>query len=471
MAKKIKRVLILLVLIIMTFSLTACTSFREEKSIVSVEKISSTETLDYYVIQYSDGTFVNFEMSKDGSSSSTTNTTLEEVFDLYKTEHPDATIDEFIEKYLDVNYNGNALVINKLLSSSAKIYTEFTENYRINPVYATTDTTIYLGSAVVYKIETDYTYFITNYHVVYNSSAMESDKIAKKITCYLYGSEGEPVSTDTTDSSGCYVYNYGSYAIDCEYVGGSISADIAIVKARTDSVKAINPEIQPITFAEKYYVGETAIAIGNPEGEGISVTEGVISVDNENINLAIDGYTRNYRVLRIDTAIYSGSSGGGLFNSSGELIGITNAGDVEDQNVNYALPVEVVKGAVENIMFYSRTGEKNAKIVTLGITVSTQNSKYVYNQSTGYGQITEDVVVQSVTNGGIAYKMGIKTGDRILSFTVNGQTKLINREFEIGDILLYIRKGDEFYITVERGGVNIELEKITVQNADLTVKA
>ncbi len=466
--KKSKKFLVLILTLIMLLAvgvvgvLGGCSS--NDVYVSSIVKSGTNGLVDTYTITYSDGKTSTFEITNGESVD------LEDLYAKYLTNNPDALYADFLREVINVNNEGNSLSINKALKSSAKVYTEFTEKYRISPFQTTTETAIYLGSAVVYKIESDSVYFITNYHVVYNASATEVDKIAKKIVVYIYGSEGSPVSTNAY-LNGCTVYDYGCYGIECEYVGGSVTADIAIVKANLADVKAINEDVEAITFAEGYHVGETAIAIGNPEGEGLSVTEGIISVDNENINLSIDGTVRSYRSIRIDTAIYSGSSGGGLFNTEGKLIGITNAGAGDAQNVNYAIPVEIVRSAVENIMFYANNGEKNAKTITLGITVRSENSKYVYDQGSGYGKIDENVYVDSIIANSIAQKVGLKVDDRIVSITINGVKQYINRYFEIGDILLKIRSGDVINIAYERNGSIVNGSNYTVVDTDLSIIA
>ncbi len=475
--KKIIFITLLLSIFIVVFGLVGCSnnSTNNQVYVLSIIKTDTVGLVDTYTITYSDGTTSTFEITNGGNGIDGVdgeNLDIDEIYAKYLELYPNTTYEDFLKKVLSVNTDGNATAINKALKSSAKIYTEFTQSYRLNFNQTTKETAIYLGSAVVYKIDSEFTYFITNYHVIYNSSATEQDKIAKKIVVYLYGSESEPVSTNTKGADGCTVYNYGEYGIECEYVGGSITTDIAIVKAKNSIVNNVNEDISPITFAKDYHVGETAIAIGNPEGEGLSVTEGIISVDNEDIALAIDGKTtRNYRSIRIDTSIYSGSSGGGLFNTDGKLIGITNAGDGEDQNVNYAIPVEIVKSAVENIMFYAENGEKNAKKITLGITATSSNSKYVYNETLGYGEIIENVYISTVNDNSISQSMGLASGDRIISVTINGNSQIINRYFEIGDILLQIRSGDVISINYERAGAIAVSSSYTVENIDLSVIA
>ena len=223
-----------------------------------------------------------------------------------------------------------------------------------------------------------------------------------------------------------------------------------------------------VTFADGYKVGETAIAIGNPEGEGISVTEGIVSVDHEYIALSIDGMTRNYRVMRIDTAIYGGSSGGGLFDGEGKLIGITNAGDGEDQNVNYAVPVQLVESAVKNIMHYSASGEKNAKKVKLGIEVTKGDAKFVYSEQDGYGKIVESITISNLEEGFIGESIGFALGDEVKAIIVDGVEMELNRIFEVGDILFTVFEGSKINFKVVRGGNEITLTEYTVLSGDIT---
>ena len=217
-------------------------------------------------------------------------------------------------------------------------------------------------------------------------------------------------------------------------------------------------------------MGETAIAIGNPEGNGLSVTKGIISTENELISLNIDGTSRTYRSLRIDTPLYSGNSGGGLFNSSGELIGITNAGNTEDQNINYAIPLEIVTGTVDNIICYANDGDNQtngAYTVKFGITVSSSGSKYVYDSDKGYGEITENVNVESVTTDTIAAGLGLQNGDVIKKIEVNGTEKEINRTFTLGDVALTLRSGDKIRFVLERDGETVTTSIYTISSSDL----
>ena len=313
---------------------------------------------------------------------------------------------------------------------------------------------------------------MTNYHVVYNSSANSDNgsNIGRKLVVYLYGSEGEPDQVyNQTDELGYPVLDYGSNAIECEYVGGTYSNDLAVLRADKDDVFAINDSVAAATVADGYTVGQTAIAIGNTEAEGISVTEGIVSVEREAITFTGG---RTQEVLRIDTAIYSGNSGGGLFDLNGQLIGITNGGNEEDQNINYAIPVQVVRGSVENILFHANDGDDKTNGLltpTLGITVTSQNSRYIYDAAAGSGKIYEDIVVSEAASGSIASDVGIRTGDLVRALFINGQEYDVARSYDIGDLRLILRPGDTISFTVEREGEQLSTGSYTINSDDFSV--
>lgn len=433
---------------------------EEEKHVVSVYRAE-----DEIVVNYSDGTqeiIGTVEHDK---------LTAQELYEEYKSVYgDDLTYAEFLELYLSTPAE-NTSVIHQCLLSSVKFYTEFYETTSAGIMQTGKRTGLYTGSGVIYRIDADYTYMITNYHVIYSQYANSDNggKTARKIACYLYGSESDPYATGQT-TSGYTTYEYGNYTVDCEYVGGSVAHDIAIVRAKTSEMMAVNPDIRSAEFADSYRVGQTAIAIGNPEGEGISVSEGIVSVDNEYISLNIDGTARSYRSIRIDTAIYSGNSGGGLFDSEGKLIGITNAGDGEDQSINFAVPLEVAQGAAENILYWF--GEGSGSSVTLkkpmlGVTVTSENSRFVYDDTLGYGTIREDIAVQSVESGSIAKAVGVQEGDVLTELKLGDTVYALDRNFDIADALLNARPDMTLTVTFTRGGTQMS-GTYTFKTSDFT---
>ena len=458
-------------------ALAACGT-SSQTFVTSVTKTGTDNTGDIYTVYYSDGSTSSFTIP-------TTSDTLaaDGLYEKYKEETgEDISYEEFLEKYMAVNADTTATVTNYCLQSTLKIYSQFVETtYSFGGgwhVQTMSDYAIYTGAAIIYQMDESadgYSYLVTNYHVVFDNNADVSknggSKIALELNGYLYGSESSPIATEEKDANGYTEYDYGEYAIPLEYVGGSITNDIAVLRAKTSDIKAVNENACEVKIADEYYVGETAIAIGNPEDGGISVTRGVISTVNEQIALAIDDTTRAYRSMRIDTALYSGNSGGGLFNCDGELIGITNAGNGDDQNINYAVPLEIVTGVANNIIYYANDGDDSTNDgydITFGFSVETTNSKYVYDQSVGYGEVFEDVNVSEVNEGSIAEKMGLQQGDIVKSLIINGKEIEIDRSYDISDLAFTVRPGDTVNFKVERAGESITLTEQTIAFSDLT---
>lgn len=456
----------------------------EQTYVTSIQPSRTTEAGVDYTVTYSDGktetiTVANGKNGQDGTDGIVS---IDEIYEKYQEVYGETSYADFLEQYLSVS-SGSTSTIGKCLQSSMKVHTTFVESssvirpgsggWNATKIYSLAH---YAGSAVIYKIEGNETYLVTNYHVVYDANAdteANGGNMPQNVYCYLYGSEADPVLTKQTDETyGYNLYDFGSYAVPCEYVGGSINCDIAVLKAKTSDIAAVNEDFRAVTLASGYCVGETAIAIGNPEGEGISVTKGIVSVDNENIALKIDGTARYYRSLRIDTSLYSGNSGGGLFNENGELIGITNAGNTEDQNINYAIPISIAAGVADNIIYYDRDGDDSTDglyKITLGVTVQAENMKYVYNTAEGRGNIREDVVVQQVTEGSIAEKIGTKVGDVITALVIDGTEYPILRNFDVSDLLFKVRAGATVNFRFERNGESMLGTACTVPASALSL--
>ena len=263
------------------------------------------------------------------------------------------------------------------------------------------------GSGVIYQInkaEGD-AFVITNYHVVFDPDSRTENGIAEEIILYLYGSE------------------ITGKEIPATYVGGSQYYDIAVLRIENSEVLRQSDAVAAkVADSDEARVGSTAIAVGNPEGEGISTSSGVISVDSEHISMiAADGFTEvSYRVMRIDTAVNSGNSGGGLYDDQGRLIGIVNAKTIDDgvENIGYALPSSSVVAVADNIIDYCfGTDCESVQRAMMGVTVMTVDSCAVYDASSGQVEIVETVEIYEVTPG------------------------QIGAVFEPGDVLVSIRLG------------------------------
>ena len=419
-----------------------------------------------YIVYYSDGTMST--LAGGGSE-----ITIDELYERYKEEYGDISYEEFLQKYLTVDVGAdNASVINGLLRSSVVVYSEFTvSDTRFGQVSRGIE--VSEGSGVIYRIDDDYTYIITNYHVVYNAAANTDNgdsNIARALHCYLYGSEGGYSFTKRYDAQGYPIVEYGSGALACEYVGGSATADLVLLRVSTEELRRINAGAVAVQFAEDYRVGKTAIVIGNAEGLGTSVTEGIVSVDRENVSLSdVDGVTRTYQLMRVDAAAYGGNSGGGVFDAEGKLIGILNSGSREAQNINFAIPVETVAGVTENIYYYATDGDDSTEgvyKVTLGVTVQYDNSRYEYDASTGYGSIRETITVQGVTGGSLADEMGLQSGDVFQSITIDGKTYSIDRQYDLSDALYRLQPGESCSLTYLRDGKVCESSTVLAEAGD-----
>lgn len=313
------------------------------------------------------------------------------------------------------------------------------------------------GSGVIYKLDksTGDALILTNYHVVYSAYANTENKISDSISLYLYGSETEGME------------------IPAEYVGGSMYYDIAVLSVKgSELMKSDFPQEVEMADSDSVSVGQQAIAIGNPEGMGISATYGVVSVDSEYITMtAADETTAvSFRVIRIDTAVNSGNSGGGLFDTAGRLIGIVNAkvSDSSVENIGYAIPVPVVRGVAENIIdnCFEKEGESVQRAM-LGITVKTADSHALLDTETGEIRIEESVSVYAVTSGSLA-DGALKEGDILKSVTDGERSVTVTRQYHIIDFMLGVRVGDTVSLTVLRDGQEITVDLVITEGCTVS---
>ena len=297
------------------------------------------------------------------------------------------------------------------------------------------------GSGVIYQMDKSAgdAFIITNYHVVYDTSSNTQNGISNDINVYLYGSASE------------------ENAIQATYVGGSLYYDIAVLRVEnSERLKNSDACAVSITDSDTVVVGDTALTIGNAKGFGISVSSGIVSVDSEYITMtASDGRTEvSFRVIRVDAAVNSGNSGGGLFDGNGSLIGIVNAKIVADgvENIGYAIPSNVAIAIADNIIDYCyETDTERVQRAMLGITVNASNSKAVYDPETGLISIEETVSVFEVNKGSLADGI-LKEGDIFLSMTLNGEKSDITRQYQVIDLMLDVRVGDVVKLDILRGG-------------------
>lgn len=297
------------------------------------------------------------------------------------------------------------------------------------------------GSGVIYELDKEKgsAYIITNYHVVYEQN---ETGIAKEIKVYLYGMEGL------------------DYGIDAKFVGGSMNYDIALLYVENSTVlMQSNARAVDVADSDKVSILDTAIAVGNPEGNGISVTVGCVNVDSEDIIVSFQGAKVKIRVMRTDAAVNSGNSGGGLFNDNGELIGVVNAksGNSTTDNIGYAIPSNVAIAIAENIQYYCvGTEKKNVYRCMMGVTVSASELSTKYDTETGKIHKLEKVVINEVTANGAAQGR-LQAGDVILAITIDGVRHEVTRVHHLIDTMLNARVGSNVIIHVMRGDTAVDV--------------
>ena len=319
------------------------------------------------------------------------------------------------------------------------------------------------GSGVIYQLdkESGDAYIITNYHVVHYEDADNEGGISDDISLYLYGMDAE------------------GYEIPATYVGGSQNYDIAVLRVEGSAVlRGSNAVAATFADSDEVSVLDTAIAVGNAEALGISATVGYVNVDSEYITMQNDdGTLSELRVMRIDTAVNSGNSGGGLFNDKGEVIGIVNAkllstgSESSVENISYAIPSNVAKYVADNIIYYcdSESAIEGSDCVyrcILGYTVGAERYYTEYDTETCKVHKRETVSIVEIKRSGLAYG-NLQVGDVIESVLIDGVTYEVTRLFHAIDCMLNARVGHAVTFNIIRGGEKISVD-ITITENTLT---
>ena len=224
-------------------------------------------------------------------------------------------------------------------------------------------------------------------------------------------------------------------------VGTDAESDIALLKIEATG---LTPAV--LGDSDNVQVGEVVIAVGNPMGTlGGTVTDGIVSALNRDISVEGNEMT----LMQTSAAISPGNSGGGLFNTNGELIGIVNAkySDEDAEGLGFAIPVNTMKTVVQDLLENGYVTGRPA----LGITVITVGDVQTAMQ---YGVSSLGVYVNSVDEGSGAEAAGMKAGDRIVSIG----TQLVESTDDVTNALKSYNVGDVVEVQVDRGRELITLQ-------------
>ncbi len=239
--------------------------------------------------------------------------------------------------------------------------------------------------------------------------------------------------------------------IKATLVGRDPSTDLALLHVNPKSA-----DLHPLSLGDssKVNVGDPAIAIGNPFGFDRTVTTGIVSALQRQIQ-APNGFTIN-NVLQTDAAINPGNSGGPLLNASGEVIGInsqiaTGGSGNGNVGIGFAIPINTAKAAIPQL-------EKSGTVAHAFLGVSTTAVSGDETKSLKL-PTSKGALVQDVTSGSPAAKAGIKAGNTQLGsglvaggdLIVKVDGKAISKPDDIAGVLASKKPGEKVAVQFYRG--------------------
>lgn len=255
-----------------------------------------------------------------------------------------------------------------------------------------------------------------------------------------------------------------STACEAKVKGYDSEKDLVVVAVSLDDIDSDTMDaitIATIGNSDDLKVGAQVVAIGNALGYGQSVTTGIVSAKNRQLNSddTVGDYDSDSNsatnLIQTDAAINPGNSGGALLNMNGEVVGINSAklASTEVEGIGYAIAISDVTDTLENLM-NEETRDKVDNHGVLGITVQSVDSEV----SEAYG-VPEGVLVRDVTEGGAADKAGIEAKTIITKFA----GKVVTTKEQLVDFLSYYEPGEDVELTIEvPDGKGYKEETVTV---------
>ena len=284
-----------------------------------------------------------------------------------------------------------------------------------------------LGSGFVVS---DQGYILTNAHVVSSSG-----QAASAVSVVFKGK-----GSQTT-------------RLAAKIVGIDETSDVAVLKV--DPAKA--PTLDPLTLGNSAgaQVGEPVVAIGNPLGFDFSLTSGIVSATDRNLQSPNGSTISNG--IQTDAAINEGNSGGPLIDSSGKVIGINEqiaSQSGGNQGLGFAVPIDTAAAVMSQL-------EKNGKVAYAWLGVSGQTVSPDVAKALGL-KVGDGVLVASVQSGSPAAKAGIRGGQRQVTLQdqvyvtggdvitrIDGQAVTSNEQ--LSTLITSHKPGDQVTVTVARG--------------------
>lgn len=308
--------------------------------------------------------------------------------------------------------NTSIAVANKVLPSIVGITVE----YKVNSFFGGSSTSEASGSGIIVSSDG---YILTNNHVVNSTSSSSYYQIteATGVKVKLYGDETEYQAT---------------------VVGSDKQTDLAVIKIDKTGLTAAE-----LGDSDSVQVGEFAMAIGNPLGLQSSISCGIISAKDREVEDSDTGTVFN--LIQTDAAINSGNSGGALVNADGKVIGINTLklSGTGVEGIGFAIPINSTIDVYNELKTNGKISRPYIGIggIDLDETTAKRNNLVV------------GIYIKTIDNFSAAEKAGLKVGDVIIE--ANG-TKITKMD-ELNTIKNKHNVGNKMTLKVNREGKEIEI--------------
>lgn len=253
-------------------------------------------------------------------------------------------------------------------------------------------------------------------------------------------------------------------SVEAVIKGADPARDVAVIAVQLKDVKKSTMDeiaIATIGDSKSLQVGEPVIAIGNALGFGQSVTTGIVSAKDREMD-GLEG-----KLIQTDAAINPGNSGGALLNANGEVVGINTAKITEKiqegaEGMGFAIQISDIEELLENLMNKeTRTKVSEEERGYLGITGVDVNEE----TAKAYNMPETGVFVSEVEKGSGADKAGIIQGSIITEF----EGVRIESMASLQEQLQYYKAGETVKLTLKvpenKGNYEDETVEVTLISA------